>query len=174
MDEFDTPVGEVMTSPVRTVSGDTPAREVAGILLAEEIGSVVVDSGGIATKTDLLVGVRDGRLGAPVAELMSRSPVTVSPDADVQTAVDRMQEHGIKRLVVTEDAEVVGIVTTTDLSELFATDLDAVIGSFVGGTGAEPHTYECTGCGKRTTASHQPEECADCGEPVRNISVARD
>jgi CBS domain-containing protein len=133
-DAFETPVREVMTAPVRTVDPGTTAREAAGVLLDEGIGSVLVaDPPGILTKTDLVAGIHrvEDLDGTPVSALMSRSVITVDPGDDVQTVVDRMEEHGIKRLVVESDDEFVGIVTVTDLAAAFAVDLDTVIGTFV-------------------------------------------
>ncbi len=43
--------------------------------------------------------------------------MTVAPDADMQAAVDRLQTNNIKKLPVVEDGSLVGIVTTTDLSD---------------------------------------------------------
>jgi signal-transduction protein with cAMP-binding, CBS, and nucleotidyltransferase domain len=134
-DVLDTHVGTVMTSPVRTVDRSTSAAAVASVLIEEAVGSVIVrDPPGIVTKTDLVAAIHRGDdLTATTAEaLMTRSVVTVAPEADLQTALDRMADHGIKRLVVEADGTFVGIVTTTDVASAFAIDLDAVIGAFAG------------------------------------------
>lgn len=52
-----------------------------------------------------------------VARLMSRSPVTVSPDSSVPDAALLMRQRGIRRLPVLEDGRLVGIVTDRDLRE---------------------------------------------------------
>lgn len=125
-----------MTRPVRSVAADRPARAVVDIMVEEGVGSVLVtDPPGIVTKTDLVVGIHDAVdfEQTPVSELMTASPVTVDPGADVQTAIDLLDEHGLKRLVVVSGSDVVGIVTVTDLAAAFAVDLDTVIGMFTGG-----------------------------------------
>jgi len=169
------PIDDVMTEPARSVAADTPAREVAAVLLGEGIGSVVVgDADGIVTKTDLLRGVEDGRLDAPVSELMTSPVVTVPRDADVQTAIDRMDEYEVKRLVVEDGDEAVGVVSTTDIRRTLATDLDSVIGMFAGtAESGGKNTYECVSCGERVTAASKPGTCADCDAPMRNISMPR-
>ncbi|WP_219722131.1 CBS domain-containing protein [Deinococcus planocerae] len=53
-----------------------------------------------------------------VAQLMSRSPVTVSPDSSVPDAALLMRQRGIRRLPVLEDGRLVGIVTDRDLREV--------------------------------------------------------
>jgi len=175
MDSREQPLDEVMTEPVRSVTPDTPAHEVATILLEEQIGSVVVaDADGIVTKTDLLTGVRDSRLGVAVSELMTDPVVTVPRDADVQTAIDRMHNYEIKRVVVEDGTEAVGIVTTTDIRQALATDLDPEIGLFAGSVATDgDNTYECISCGERVTAASKPGTCRTCDAPMRNLSVPR-
>lgn len=51
-----------------------------------------------------------------VADIMQRDVVTVSPDADVETAVRLLREHELPGLpVVNEGGRCVGIVTESDL-----------------------------------------------------------
>jgi predicted transcriptional regulator len=137
MEELDTPVDEVMTDRVRTVDATRSVREAADVFAAEGIGSVVVewDGGrGILTKTDIVAGISDGvdPNGAAVSELMSTPVVTVDRGADLQEAVDRMGEEGIKRLVVTGAGEPVGMLTTTDLVAELSPDLDRIVEMFTG------------------------------------------
>jgi CBS domain-containing protein len=181
MDEpLNTPVTEVMTAPVRTVPGDLSVREAASILVEEGIGSVVVeDPAGVVTKTDLVRGIDDGIdfERTTVDDLMSSPIRTVESEDDVRAVVDGMEEHGVKRLVVTSDSEPVGVVSVSDLADVFADDLDldTVVGMFVGVASAEPpYVYECIECSSRVTAEHGPERCPECGGNLQNISVARE
>lgn len=168
-------IKNIMTQPVRSVTAETPACDVATILLEESVGSVVIaDADGIVTKTDLLAGIENDQLEEPVAGVMTTPVVTVSPEADVQTAIDRMDEYEIKRLVVETDTEVVGVVSTTDIRQTLATELDSVIDMFAGSAVVEGEdTYECMSCGERVTATRKPGTCSDCDAPMRNISVPR-
>lgn len=176
MNGHDQPISDIMTTPVRSVAADTPAHEAATVLVTEGIGSVIVaDAAGIVTKTDLLDAIESGSLETTVSDLMTAPVVTVQRDADVQTAIDRMHEYGIKRLVVEANTEVVGIVTTTDIRQALATGDDSVGSMFSvpGATGGE-NTYECVSCGARVTATRKPGTCRACGAPMRNLSVSRD
>lgn len=175
MDDREQSIGNIMSQPVRSVTAETSTREVATILFEESIGSVVVaDATGIVTKTDILAGIKHDRLGAPVSELMTTPVVTVSPEADVQTAIDRMDEYEVKRLVVEDDTAVVGVVSTTDIRQALATELDAVIDMFAGSVATEgENTYECMSCGERVTAANKPGTCSACDAPMRNISRPR-
>ncbi|MBX0296339.1 CBS domain-containing protein [Haloarcula nitratireducens] len=116
------PVREIMQTPARTISPESPVVEAATRLRDEGIGSLVVerdgDCVGIITESDVVaVTAEEGDTRAlTVEDVMSTALVTIGPDADVETAVERLRTHGIKKLPVVEDGEIVGIVTTTDIS----------------------------------------------------------
>jgi acetoin utilization protein AcuB len=50
-----------------------------------------------------------------VRDLMTPTPITVPPEMPMLQARERMREAGIRHLVVTEDARVIGIVTDRDI-----------------------------------------------------------
>lgn len=115
-------VEDVMSQPARTVDEGETARSMSAVLDAENIGSVVVlDEGvpcGIATESDLvrLLSAEADVDEVTVGEFMSTDLVTVSPDDDVEDAAELFHNHNIRRLPVVEDGELVGIVTTSDIS----------------------------------------------------------
>jgi CBS domain-containing protein len=136
MDALDAAVSEAMTGSVRTVTPDRPVAEAADLLVGEGIGSVFVDGGdgveGVVTKTDVVAGIRGASDpgGAPVGAVMSGPVVTVGADASLRTAVDRMADAGIKRLLVTDGDGPVGVLTTTDVIAELSPDLDAIVEMF--------------------------------------------
>jgi CBS domain-containing protein/acyl dehydratase len=117
------PVREIMRTPVKTISPDAPVVEAAQRLRDEDIGSLVVeDDGGcvgIITESDIVaVTAAEGDTGAlSVGDVMAETLVTIAPDADIETAVEQLRTNNIKKLPVVEDGALVGIVTTTDLSD---------------------------------------------------------
>jgi CBS domain-containing protein len=120
----ETPVDEIMSSPVVTVTRETTLAEAAGVLADQRVGSLVVGEDiieGILTETDIVRAVGEGiDLDAtPVSDLMSEPVVTIRPHESTQVAGERMGHNGVKKLPVTEDGEPVGIVTTTDLAHFF-------------------------------------------------------
>jgi CBS domain-containing protein len=123
-------VREAMSSPVRTVVPDDSVAEAARLLTEYGIGSVVVGESpvGIATKSDLLAVVARGEDPAttPVGAVMSDPVVTVHPDARLSTAAGRMDDHGIKHLVVV-DGGLEGVLTTTDIVGAFGPDTAAIV-----------------------------------------------
>jgi CBS domain-containing protein len=117
----ETPVSEIMKSPVVTVTEDTTIAEAARELSKEHIGSLIVGEeiiDGIVTETDVVRAVGEGLdlESTPVSEIESDPVVTIRPSESVRAAAERMGHNGVKKLPVTEDGTPVGIVTTTDLA----------------------------------------------------------
>ena len=79
-------------------------------LVVEENGEVV----GIVTKTDLLKVLKND--STPVKEIMQKKVRTIQPDGSLLQARKMMLHYGIKRLVVTKDGRIVGIVTESDIA----------------------------------------------------------
>lgn len=115
-------VADAMVKSVVTVPPETTIEEAVATMMDNRIGSVlVVDHGpiGIMTRSDvlrLLLERDDSLSDMRVPEAMSEDPVTISPDASVETALRTMEEHKIKKLPVIAGLELVGIVTMTDLA----------------------------------------------------------
>ena len=118
----DIPVRDVMNAPARTVAAEAAIVDAAARLRDEGIGSLVVQSDGenvgIITESDIVaVTAAEGDTRAlTVGDVMSTALVSIGPDATVEDAVERLRTHGIKKLPVVEDGVLVGIVTTTDIS----------------------------------------------------------
>jgi CBS domain-containing protein len=55
-----------------------------------------------------------------VAEAMTRSLFSLSPDTPVELAADRMRGIGVHRVLVMQDDALLGIVTTKDISDAVA------------------------------------------------------
>lgn len=115
-------VRDLMTTDLVTVELGETLEAAVEQMLANRTGSVLVTDGpgpvGIITETDVLAagfGTERPFADIPVSRAMSPNLVTIGPDADEDEALATMQEYGIKKVVVTEDDELVGIVTTTDL-----------------------------------------------------------
>lgn len=128
---------EVMSTGAATVRPDTPLAEAAHLMVEHKIsGLPVVDSHerlvGIISESDFLHprGGRKPRLlellseGAGTAgelsslkveELMTRDPVAIAVDTPIEEIVELMNRHGVRRLPVTTQGKVVGIVSRANL-----------------------------------------------------------
>ena len=119
-------VGRICTRLPETTYVDTSVFAAAQQMAAQEVGTLVVtDSGGrpagIVTDRDIVV--RCVAEGLPledteVSEIMTRDPIAVWEDTEVEAALERMADKEVRRLVVLDNSErVVGIVSLDDLLE---------------------------------------------------------
>jgi CBS domain-containing protein len=53
----------------------------------------------------------------PIRNAMSQPLVTVAPDKTLRRATQRMDEEAVKKLVVVDDMELVGVLTAQDIIE---------------------------------------------------------
>lgn len=116
-------VRDIMTSHLVTVEPRTSVSAVARKMRDENIGAVLVTEGdelrGLVSDRDLVVrALAEG--GDPeqktVASACSADLVTVTPDEDLDRAVELMREHSVRRLPVVEDRRAVGIVSLGDMA----------------------------------------------------------
>jgi len=118
---------EVMTSPVITVQSEVSVMDAIEVMVQEEIGSVVVlDDGepvGILTRRDIMNRVVKANLPLSqtrVKEVMFKPLITINPGEPITTAVRRMQQLEVTRLVVMEKGQLRGILTQTDIRLKFS------------------------------------------------------
>lgn len=115
-------VTEVMTDELATVPSHVSLEHAVEVMLRHRVGSVlVVKDGvvGILTRSDVLRLLYER--GEPLDALgvraaMTADVVTIAPDATVARALRTMAAHGVKRLPVREDFDVIGIITLTDIA----------------------------------------------------------
>ena len=132
---LDHPVREIMNSPVRTVDYDMAVTDAARILSRRDIGSLVVENGeieGIVTESDIVeaVGAEHDTDRMTVGQLMTKAVLTVDSTESIEVACERMRANEVKKLPVTDGEELVGIVTTTDVTRSLVPGLDKVITSY--------------------------------------------
>lgn len=115
-------VREAMTKEVKTVREDTPVQEVIAVMNKFDISSVVVVQKdrplGLITHKDLLTKVLQSKL--PATDLTSRAImstplVRINEEASIEEAARLMTSKRLKKLVVTKNDKLVGIITSTDL-----------------------------------------------------------
>jgi CBS domain-containing protein len=114
-------ISDVMGVSFVTVSPDATVKEAIGRMVAANVGAVTVCEGprlvGIFTERDVLRLVsesahfEDRRVG----DVMTRSLVTVPPDADPIAAARLMGENAIRHLPVVEDGNLLGVVGIRDV-----------------------------------------------------------
>jgi CBS domain-containing protein len=115
-------VKELMSTNVFSIGSEATVKEAASKMAQQEIGSLVVIEQsrpiGIVTERDLLSRVLAlGRKGdvVQVKMIMSRPLICGAPDMDVSEAARFMIRRGIKKLPITQDGRMIGILTLTDV-----------------------------------------------------------
>jgi CBS domain-containing protein len=115
-------VREVMKTTLYSVDPSTTVGEALSLMAQNRIGSALIMEGGklvgIFTERDTVRAISQS-YDAPTHEIsswMTRDPMTVSPDVDVDDAMKTMLDHGFRHLPVVERGEVIGMVSMRDLA----------------------------------------------------------
>ncbi|MDI9632855.1 MAG: CBS domain-containing protein [Methanolinea sp.] len=115
----DVSVGDIMSSPVISVTPETPIREVIDLMyVTKHLGFPVTDRGylvGMVTLADIHRVSPIDREAMQVRDVMTRDVVTLPPEAPVIDALKTMTARNIGRLPVMAGDRLVGIVTKTDI-----------------------------------------------------------
>ena len=112
-----------MTGAPRTCSPDTNLAAAAALMLDGDCGILpVLEDGkliGVVTDRDMYIALatRDRRASKlTVGEVVQAPVFTCAPDDDVQTALETMKRHGVRRLPVAGFGQtVMGIVSMNDI-----------------------------------------------------------
>jgi len=137
-------VGDITSNGIITLGIKDDVEKAFEIMKSNDIRHIpVLDDGelvGIVTETDLrhvLVPSKLEESGdacyfmltsklCTVDEIMTRDPVTVSPQYDVEEAARLLQRHKIGGLPVVENGKLIGMVTETDILGVFIEILGAI------------------------------------------------
>jgi Zn-dependent protease/CBS domain-containing protein len=114
-------VGDIMTPAdhVQTVEEDTSVRDLIDRMFedrhpgdpVERDGEVV----GLVTLEDARAVREVERDAYTVGDVMTTDVYSVSPDEDVMTALEQLQDNDIGRLLVIDDDELAGLLTRSDI-----------------------------------------------------------
>lgn len=125
---------DICRKPVVTAPGATSIAEVAALMRANHVGSVVVTANGggrkpvgILTDRDIVVEVLALGLDPATmtaADIMSQSPVVSQADDDVLWALKVMRDRGVRRLpVVDGQGELAGMLAFDDVVQCLGTSI---------------------------------------------------
>jgi CBS domain-containing protein len=116
-------IRDVMTSQVKACEPTATVVDAAKLMAQEDVGPIpIVEEGrlvGIVTDRDIVVNaVAKGTdvNTATVGDIASRDLVTISPDDDMNDALNLMAEKQVRRLPVVEGDRLVGIVAQADIA----------------------------------------------------------
>jgi predicted transcriptional regulator len=159
--ESDVTIREVMSREYVGVSESDSVLGVVQLMRDEETACVIVLRGsepvGIVTEWDVLGLVADelDPDESDVAEVMSSPVVTVDPDRGLSEAAETMAREGIRNLLVTENDDIVGVLTQRDV---------------IAATGSLART---TNSAQATAPGTDPEPRASSANPARQGAGGR-
>jgi CBS domain-containing protein/rubredoxin len=138
---------DIMTAGVISVPEDSTVEDAARLLARHRISGLPVVNGagalvGLVTEYDLIA--KEGHL---VADIMSRSVISVSPDTDVEEVMHLLANRRIRRVPVIQSDRMVGIVSRSDLVRQIAM------------------RWVCPVCGEVVRGPDAPEQCPSCHAP---------
>jgi len=119
-----TTVRELIHKPPIKVSSTSPVQEAARRMRDDDVGAVIVEEDGkpygIVTDRDIAIrAVAQGLNAAiaPVASICSKELAMVSPDEDIENAIQLMLDRALRRVMVVDSHSTpVGIVSLGDLA----------------------------------------------------------
>jgi CBS domain-containing protein len=119
-------VSALMTRRVLRVEPRVTARHALSLMASHAISGIVVAEAsrpvGVFSERDVvrLLSSGDDLATLPVASVMSSPVITIESTAPPSRALELMQKHAVRRLVVTDEhGAMAGILTQTDLSRIF-------------------------------------------------------
>jgi len=121
-------VDEYMTKEVTTADGNTSVADIAKIMGKERIGSVIITNKdkkfqmSIFTERDLLTTflAKEKSLLTEVGEVSSSPLIMASSGTTIHKTAAIMTSNHIRRLPISKNGELVGIITARDLVEAYA------------------------------------------------------
>jgi signal-transduction protein with cAMP-binding, CBS, and nucleotidyltransferase domain len=117
----ETLVKEVMTKALVSVDPATNLNQISKMMAQGGMGSILVKKNGtpsgIITDRDFAIKIaaKDIPLNTPVENIASFPLHTINANDSILSAAKIMSDKKIRKLAVSEDGKIVGIITTTDL-----------------------------------------------------------
>ena len=114
-------VRDIMTKAIISVNTKTTVLQVAKMMENGGIGAVLVKKdghlSGIITDRDYATKIVSHNLSSdtPVEQIMSSPLITINYDESISAAAERMTSKKIRKLAVTDNGKIIGLITSTDL-----------------------------------------------------------
>ena len=114
-------VKDIMTTALISVNPTTTTFQIAKMMDQGGIGAIIVkdndDPVGIITDRDFAVKIAANDLPSdtPVEKIMSSPLITINHSEPISAAAEMMSSKKIRKLAVSENGKIIGIITSTDL-----------------------------------------------------------
>ena len=114
-------VKDIMTKALISVNSTTTALQIAKMMEQGGIGAVLVKENenlvGIVTDRDFATKIAANNLpfDTPVQKIMSSPLITISHNEPISAAAEMMSSKKIRKLAVSDNGNIIGLITSTDL-----------------------------------------------------------
>ena len=114
-------IHDIMTRALITINPSTTALQIAKMMEQGGIGAIIVQENdnpvGIVTDRDFATKIAANNLplDTPAETIMSSPLITINHNEPISAAAERMTSKKIRKLAVTENGKITGIITSTDL-----------------------------------------------------------
>ena len=122
-------ISKMMTQPVMRIDEDSTIQEAVETMGKEHFGTLLVTRHGkdvgILTAGDIIskvIAKKDNPKTIKVKEIMSTPLVTADMKIIGEDALRMMVKNDVRRLLITDNEEIVGIFTTSDITKLVPHD----------------------------------------------------
>lgn len=118
-------VKEIMAKELISADPSTTLFQIAK-MMEQGVGAILVKKNGapegIITDRDFAIKIAANKhsLDTQVEKIASYPLKTISPEESIQAAAESMSSNKIRKLVVVENNQIVGIITSTDIVRLVA------------------------------------------------------
>ena len=126
-EEYLEDIGKYMSSPVSSIDSELTTQEAAQQMHAKNVGALLVRVHdkfvGILTETDLTRKVIAKGLNTEttfVSSIMTKTILSMDRYMPVEEAEEFMKKKNIRHLAVTEEGEIVGILSVKDLVSCYS------------------------------------------------------
>ena len=114
-------VRDIMTKAIISVNTKTTVLQVAKMMENGGIGAVLVKKDGhitgIITDRDYATKIMANNVSSDtsVGKIMSSPLITINHNESISAAAERMTNKKIRKLAVTDNGKIIGLITSTDL-----------------------------------------------------------
>ena len=122
-------IGELVSGGSVTVDEKLTLRSIAAVLSAADVGAALVHRDnrpvGIVSERDVIRALADEADPETVwsADVMTQDLVTADAGEEILRVAFRMIDEGIRHLAVTQDGQVIGVVSSRDVFAVLAEDV---------------------------------------------------
>lgn len=114
-------IQDIMARALISVNTSTTALQIAKMMEQGGIGAIIVKENnipkGIVTDRDFATKIAANSLSfdTPAEKIMSSPLITINHNEPISAAAERMTSKKIRKLAVTENGKIIGLITSTDL-----------------------------------------------------------